>query len=147
MLKSSEAVDLLEIMFELCLKRKTAVLDKMGITEIEYNFFMQIARSPEMNIMKIAETMSLPQTRISRMTDKFLKKGLLKRELQKTDQRVVRLVYTDRGNEMYEFAIENKCIGENRIKEILKEEKYKEFKEILEQLIDNYTINNKKQMP
>jgi len=139
-LKKSEAVDLLEIMFNICLTRKTAVLDKMGINEVEYNFFMQLDKCLDMNIMQIAEAMKLPQTRISRMTDKFLKKGLLKRELQKTDQRVVKLVYTDKGNEMYNYAIENKCIGENRIKDILKEEKYIEFKKILKKLIDDYGL-------
>ncbi len=139
MLKTSEAVDLLQVMFDLCLKRKTAVLEKMEITETEYNFFMCIDRCNEMNIMQIAELLKLPQARISRMTDKFIKKLYIKRKAQKGDHRSVKLVLTEKGKEMHEYAIENKCIGETRIKNILKEEKYEEFKTLLRQLIDNYS--------
>ena len=138
LLKTSEAVDLLQIMFELCLKRKTAVLDKMGVNETEYNFFMCIDRCSDMNIMQITNLLNLPQTRISRMTDKLIKKGYLKRVIQEDDHRSVRIAFTEKGKEMYIYAVENKCMGETRIKSILKEDKYEVFKSLLQQIVDNY---------
>ncbi len=138
-LKTSEAVDLLQIMFDLCLKRKMDVLEKMGINETEYNFFMCIDKCNEMNIMQISNLLNLPQARISRMTDKFIKKLYIKRKAQKGDHRSVKLVLTPKGIEMHKYAVENKCIGETHIKNILKEEKYEEFKILLRKLIDNYS--------
>ena len=140
LLKTSEVVDLLQIMFDLCLKRKTAVLDKMGIYEIEYDFFMFLDKSNKLSIMQIANQMEISQPKVSRMTEKLIKKGYLKREMQENDQRSFKIAFTDKGKKMHLYAIENKCMGETRIKDILKEKKYKEFKSLLHQLIDNYTL-------
>ena len=139
-LNTSEVVDLLEVMFDLCLKRKTEVLNKMGINETEYDFFMFLYKENELSIMQIASQMKLAQPKVSRMTDKFIKKGYLKRLSQKNDQRSVKIVFTDKGKKMHNYAIENKCMGETRIKNILKEEKYEEFKSLLQQLIENYSM-------
>ncbi len=135
----SEAVDLLAVMFEICLKRKTIVLDRMGVTEMEYNFFMCLDKCNNLNIMQIANHMKLAQPKVSRMTDKLIKKGYLKRESQKNDHRSVKIVFTENGLQMYNYAVENKCMGEERIKSILNEEKYEEFKSLLQQLINNYS--------
>ena len=90
--------------------------------------------------MQISNQLNLAQPKVSRMTDKFIKKGYLKRSSQKSDQRSVKIVFTDKGKEMHTYAIENKCMGETRIKNILKEEKYYEFKSLLQQLIKNYSM-------
>jgi len=136
--KQSEAVDLLAVMFDICLKRKTAVLDRMGVTEKEYNFFMSLEKCSNLNIMQIANQMKLAQAKVSRMTDKFIKKGYIKRETQKNDHRSVKIVFTEEGVKMFKYAIDNKCMGEERIKSILKEDKYEEFKRLLRQLVEEY---------
>ena len=139
-LMTSEVVDLLQIMFDICLKRKTEILDKMGITELEYDFFMFLNNSNSLSIVQIANHMSLAQAKVSRMTEKFIKKGYIRREFKENDQRSVRLIFTDKGEKMYIYAIENKCMGETRIKNILKEEKYNKFKDILREIVDKYSI-------
>lgn len=139
-LNTSEVVDLLEVMFDLCLQRKTEVLNKMGINEMEYDLFMFLDKGNELSIMQIANQMKLAQPKVSRMTDKLIKKGYLKRTSQKNDQRSVTIAFTDKGKEMHIYAIENKCMGETRIKNILEEEKYEEFKSLLQQLIENYSM-------
>ena len=139
-LNTSEVVDLLEIMFDLCLKRKTEVLNKMGINEMEYEFFMFLYKGNELSIMQIANQMKLAQPKVSRMTDKLIKKGYLKRVSQENDHRSFKIAFTKKGRNMHIYAIENKCMGETRIKNILKEEKYEEFKSLLQQLIENYSM-------
>ena len=139
-LNTSEVVDMLEVMFNLCLKRKTEILDKMGINEVEYDFFMFLNSNNTLSIMQIANRLNLAQAKVSRMTDKFIKKQYLKRENQKNDQRSVRIIFTEKGKEMHKYAIENKCMGETRIKSILKDEKYEEFKSLLQQLIEKYNM-------
>ena len=137
---STEIVDMLEVMFNLCLKRKTEVLNKMGINEIEYDFFMFLKNNNNLSIMQISNQLNLAQAKVSRMTDKLIKKHYLKRESQKNDQRSVRILFTEKGEEMYKYAIENKCMGETRIKSILKDKKYEEFKNLLKLIIKNYKM-------
>ncbi len=70
-----------------------------GLTPVECNFLIHIKESP-LTMKDIAIKMNLSQSRATRIADSLEKKGIIERNLSKTDRRSFQISLTDKGSEI-----------------------------------------------
>lgn len=136
---TSEVVDLIHVLCRLCQKRNEIMFKKLKINQSEFDFFMSANEFTNLSINQIANRMELPQGNVSRIVDKLVKRGFLERIIL-SDKRSTTVSFTIRGKNKYTQAHENRCLGNEMIKNILENNGYETFKDSLKQIIDNYKI-------
>jgi DNA-binding MarR family transcriptional regulator len=137
---TSELVDLIHSLCSLCEKRNRIIYTELQLSDKEFEFFMQVNKFKNQSSKEISGMIDVPQATISRNINKLVNKGLLQRSHSQTDSRLVTIEYTDRGKSKYAYAYDNKCVGNNTIKKILKEKRYEELKAILQEIIQNFEV-------
>ena len=137
--RTSEVVDLIHLLCQLCQKRNKLMFKKLNIKDDEFSFFMSVKNLNKLNILQMANSMDLPQAKVSRIIEKLVKRGFLIKKTP-TDKRGVVVAFTNKGKEMYELAHDNKCLGNEALRNILKEDGYQEFKDLLNQIVENYEL-------
>ncbi|HBH48866.1 MAG TPA: hypothetical protein DDX98_09505 [Bacteroidales bacterium] len=137
---TSEVVDLIHTLCGLCQKRNQLMYKQLKINEREFDFFMHVSEFNGLSIKEIAALIDVSQSNVSRLVDKLVARGLIERIHQDTDHRIATVSYSIRGKTKYDYAFENKCIGNEAIKSILEESNYQQFKDLLQEIVENYEI-------
>lgn len=73
------------------------LLEPLGLTYPQYLVLLCLARSPEMGVGALSETLRLETNTLSPLLKRLETAGLIRRSRQSTDERRVRVELTDRG--------------------------------------------------
>ncbi len=75
-----------------------------GVTGAQLWAMQELSEKPGLRVGELANLMALHQSTASNMIDKLETGGILRKERNSTDQRVVRLFLTDKGTELLAAA-------------------------------------------
>lgn len=94
---SHEALKRFRQIFKAVQQHSQRVEQRCGLTSAQLWAVAELARRPGQRVSDIACAMSIHPSTASNLLDKLERKGILKKERQRDDQRVVRLTVTDSG--------------------------------------------------
>lgn len=80
------------------------VEEQSGVTGSQLWALATVTRSPGLRVSELARALAIHQSTASNLLDRLEARGLLRRERQRTDQRVVRLFPTARGKSIIAAA-------------------------------------------
>lgn len=86
-------------------QRHSAWIEKQcGVSGAQLWVMQELLETPELRVGEIAERLSIHQTTASNLVDALVKKGLAVKERNTVDQRVVKLVLSEKGNALINCA-------------------------------------------
>lgn len=94
---SHEALKRFRQIFKAVQQHSQRVEQRCGLTSAQLWAVAELAQHPGQRVSDIACAMSIHPSTASNLLDKLERKGILKKERQRDDQRVVRLTVTDSG--------------------------------------------------
>lgn len=128
-------IDLINQLKKKCISFDIDCMKKHNISDSEYNFFLIAFDCKKLNSKSIAEKMDLSLSRVSRIIDKLVNDGFIKRESNKKDRRIINIKLSKKGHDL-KTEIENFRIEcETRITESIPTSKLDTIKEGFEDII------------
>ncbi len=97
--QSHEALKRFRQIFKAVQQHSQRVEQRCGLTSAQLWAVAELARRPGQRVSEIAGAMSIHPSTASNLLDKLEKKGLVRKERQSDDQRVVRLTLTEQGRQ------------------------------------------------
>ncbi len=94
-----EALKRFRVIFKAVQNHSQWVETNCGVSSAQFWFMWELLKSPGMRVTEIAKAMAIHQSTASNLLEKLVKKGLVKRERNCKDQRVVSLYLTEAGDE------------------------------------------------
>lgn len=99
-----EALRQFRVIFSAVRQHFQAVEKACGVSGAQIWAMSALRQSPGMKVSELAQAMSIHTSTASNLLDKIEKAGLIRRERNSVDQRVVRLYLTDNGEKALEKA-------------------------------------------
>ena len=84
----------------ICKKKETELADEHGLFQAEFKCLRLFEVDGNMNNKEIAKRMRLSQSRLTRVMDGLVKKGYMKREIDNSDRRNMKLSLSRRGKNL-----------------------------------------------
>jgi DNA-binding MarR family transcriptional regulator len=81
----------------ICEEKEANLADKHGLFEAEFRCLRLFGVDENLNNKEIAKKMKLSESRLTRITDGLVKKGYMKREIDMSDRRQMKLSLSRRG--------------------------------------------------
>lgn len=133
--------NILELIYDLkkkCIINDDAFMVKEDLTQAEYHTLIAISTCKEINSNLLAKKMDLSLSRISRVIDKLVNRGLMSRIADSSDRRAIKLKLTARGTKLMNKIIEYRRSCEMKILKNVSEKELdlikKSFNTVLELL-------------
>ncbi|MEN8118734.1 MAG: MarR family transcriptional regulator [Bacteroidota bacterium] len=131
-----KVVDLLNQLKKKCLELDLICMKEHNISDSEYNFFLIVSDCKRLNSKSIAEKMGLSLSRTSRIIDKLVNNGLIERDHNIKDRRIINIRLSKKGIDL-KTKIDNFRIEcETRITENIPASKLNIIKESFEDIIN-----------
>ena len=127
--------DLITDLKVMCNARDQKLCDELSLSPAEFNFFASYDFSGKITSTGISKTLNLSVSRTSRVIDKLVKSGLLKRRTGSSDRRVVFLNLSQKGKDIVEHIDKNKAECEQNLIEKLSVEELQEAKDVVGKII------------
>lgn len=83
-----------------CEEREAAVIEESGLTGAEYVCFAALPSSGSIDGRGLARLAGLSPSRVSRVVEALTQQGLVRREVDPADRRVIRLAVSERGRRL-----------------------------------------------
>ncbi len=100
-------------------------LDKTGVYHAQHRLLMEISRSPEASQNDIARLMDVSAATVAVSLKKLEKRGYIKREIVQEDNRLNKIIVTEKGNKVVEQSKQIFDLADGKIFEgFTEEEKY-----------------------
>lgn len=134
-----EESTLLDLIFKLqkkCNLKNDAFIEKIEISQAEYNMFICLKNCKHFNSYSIAEKMNLSLSRVSRIIDKMVNKTYLTRNTNKVDRRAIDIKMTAKGKAILAQIVEHLDQREAEMVKQLKDAEILDIKSSLEKLIN-----------
>jgi DNA-binding MarR family transcriptional regulator len=99
--QNSDAFKLADLTFHLlahCREKEIRFAEKHGLTQAEFRCLRYFGTNECMNNKQISERMRLTQGRLTRIIDSLIIKNYLKREIDPSDRRFMRVNLSENGN-------------------------------------------------
>ena len=112
-------------------------LDETGVYQAQHRLLMIISRWPNLSQKKLAETMEVSTATIAVSLKKLEKAGLITKTMDETDNRLNRIVITDRGNQVVKHSKQIFQSTEKRVFEGFTEEEKSTLTDFMERLHTN----------
>ncbi len=84
----------------ICKKKETELADEHGLFQAEFKCLRLFEVDGNMNNKEIAKRMRLSQSRLTRVMDGLVKKGYMKRKIDNSDRRNMKLSLSRRGKNL-----------------------------------------------
>lgn len=133
----SESCPLLEMVFTLkkkCAEMDEKILEELNLHQSELLFFTTLGQCEELTSATLGKEMKLSPSRVSRIVDKLVNNGYLKRETASVDRRAIQLELTTKGREVYNRINEFRKSCEVGLMSVLSEQEATQFRTILEKI-------------
>jgi len=114
-----------------------AKLDEFGVTPVQYGILSCLWGKNGQTATEIAQKLCLDGSTITGILDRMENKGLLKRESDPNDRRAIRIVISDKGQQLQKPIGEVIEISNKQILDILLEEEQELFIESLKKIANN----------
>jgi len=128
---STEVVDLLCNLCRKCSDMHEELYSKIPLAASEFYFFLHMPKRKKYDIQFVTREMNLSQSKISRTVVNLVNHGYACRETDKEDKRMLNLCLTEKGLAMWDHVQKYKCTCEDRISELMDDEKKAVFTEYL----------------
>ena len=97
-------VQRLRVVFRSIQEHSRWVEKQCGVSAAQLWAMWELSSTPGLRVSELSKALAIHQSTASNMLDKLEKKGLVKRERDEVDQRVVRLYLTEAGWDLVEKA-------------------------------------------
>ena len=104
-MEESTIIDLIIELQKKCSLENDQFIEKLGISQAEYNMFICLKNCKHFNSYSVSEKMSLSLSRVSRIIDKMVTKGFLNRTTNKEDRRAIDIKMTKKGESILQNII------------------------------------------
>ena len=104
---SARLFTLLKLMTECCHDREILLAEKFGLSVPESRCLIALNLENCRNTSQIAEKMMIAKSRVTRIVDGLVSKGLIERIEDKQDRRFINVTLTPQGQELSEKFISN----------------------------------------
>jgi len=134
-----EESTIIDLIFELqkkCSLENDKFIEKLGISQAEYNMFICLKNCKHFNSYSVAEKMSLSLSRVSRIIEKMVNKGFLNRTTNKEDRRAIDIKMTKKGESILQSIIVFLQEREDYIENQLNDADISKIKSSFNKLID-----------
>ena len=84
----------------ICKKKETELADEHGLFQAEFKCLRLFGSDESLNNKEIAKRMRLSQSRLTRVMDGLVKKGYMKRKIDNSDRRNMKLSLSRRGKNL-----------------------------------------------
>ncbi|MFO7868258.1 MAG: MarR family winged helix-turn-helix transcriptional regulator [Bacteroidales bacterium] len=129
--------DLLQDLQKKCIENDEQLQKDLGLSMAEFHFIVASLTVPDLNIRKLQETMSVSQSRMSRIIDSLVNHNYICRETNTTDRRAIAIKFTPKGKEIVSKITEHKKKCEEKIEKVLSHEQKRQICNDLRFLIKN----------
>ena len=109
-----------------------------NLTSIEFNLLRACMNIGECTATQLAVLLPVDASRISRIVNGLVNKGLLVRQRQTYDRRVVMLRLSDEGHELTESLNQRLQLYDNRLMEGVSEEEMQAFIAVTQKILANH---------
>ena len=130
--------NVLELVYELknkCQNHDLEIMTEYNLSQAEYSFISALDLNEEIKSSVIANKLGLSVSRVSRIIDKLVKNGYLKRKINNNDRRAINLNLTTKGREVKTQIEVFRKECENKLLEQLPKDKIGLIKESLDLII------------
>jgi len=134
-----EESTIIDLIFELqkkCSLENDKFIEKLGISQAEYNMFICLKNCKHFNSYSVAEKMSLSLSRVSRIIEKMVNKGFLNRTINKEDRRAIDIKMTKKGENILQSIVVFLKEREDYIENQLNDADISKIKSSFNKLID-----------
>jgi DNA-binding MarR family transcriptional regulator len=135
-MKESTIIDLIFELQKKCSLENDKFIEKLGISQAEYNMFICLKNCKHFNSYSVAEKMSLSLSRVSRIIEKMVNKGFLNRTINKEDRRAIDIKMTKKGESILQSIVVFLKERENYIENQLNDADISKIKSSFNKLID-----------
>jgi DNA-binding MarR family transcriptional regulator len=100
---TAQAEKMAEVTFRLldqCQEKQERIAKSVGLTTAEFRLLRTFRDATDLNVGELARRMELSNSRLTRILDGLVEKGVVVREISHQDRRVVRVKLTDRGGDI-----------------------------------------------
>ncbi len=122
-------IDLIYQLKSKCASNDTEFISELNISQAEYNLFLGICHCEHLNSKDIAKETGLSTSRISRILDKAVKNGYLKRSIDPDDRRNIKLEITQKGEKIKKSIQDYRLGCEKMLQNYLSDDEIKLVKE------------------
>ena len=117
------------------IKKYKPFLDKLDLTYTQYITMMVLWEKKEVNVKELGESLFLDSGTLTPLLKKLETKGYIKRTRSKTDERVLIVSITKKGEELKKEAIKVPCEMQKNI--CINSSEAKELYDILYKILNN----------
>lgn len=129
-------IDLVCELKKKCVESDTQFSSELNLSDSEYNFIKALINCKDLESSSIAEKMNISLSRVSRIIEKMVKHGYIKRTINESDRRGIKLEITAKGEQLKQTVIAFRMSCEKRITEALEKEEVEALKRNLLTIID-----------
>ena len=113
-------------------------VEPYDLTPLEFNLLQFCLERGECTATQMAQVLPVDPARISRIVNKVVEQGLLRRRRLRSDRRVVMLTLTDEGNELALNISERVRAYNDRITRGISQRDMRTFESVTQRIIDNH---------
>lgn len=129
---------ILGIVYEM--KKKCTLIDqelmeRLNLSQSELQFFNSLDNCTGISSPKLAKSMGLSASRISRVVDKLVVNGYLDRNIDATDRRAITLCLTDAGKSIKNEIDKGRVECESRLLRVIPESDIEKFRDIIAKIV------------
>lgn len=108
---------------------------ELSMSRFELQALMLVGRSQNVTMGNLAQGMSAPVSTATGIVDRLVKKGLLKRDRNEEDRRIVTVTLTDNGKALLKELKDHFYKFLNRIRNLLSEEEFETGLQLVRKVI------------
>jgi len=117
---SSRLSESISLLFQNCLEKESRYTAKFGITVVEIRCINILHELGTLSVNQLAKQLSVTSSRVTRLSDGLIKKGLVIRQTSENDRRIYLLSLTKKGLKLACKAAEHhKSIHKEILNQIL----------------------------
>lgn len=123
--------EIISDLYRSCSENNLQLSEQLGLTEAEFDFFIASRKMTKLHCDLLSETMHLSASRISRIVEGLVQKGILLRESDSKDRRAIKIAFTPKGRRVRAKIEEARNCCELKVKQSFTEA---ELQQIAQQL-------------
>lgn len=135
-MEESTIIDLIFDLQKKCNTENDAFINKLDISQAEYNMFICLKNCKHFNSYSVSEKMNLSLSRVSRIIDKMVNKSYLTRTTNKIDRRAIDIKITAKGTGILQKIILYTKEREAQLEKQLSDNEIIEIKSSFKKLIE-----------
>jgi DNA-binding MarR family transcriptional regulator len=138
---------LAEVMFTLARTMKDGMTfdsDTAQLTVLQLQALIFVCKQESVTMTEVANKFKISLPTASALSDKLVNASLIKRENDKTDRRIVKLVLTEKGTALLTEAMKQRTIKIDKMLSYLPQKEKEQLLHIMKSLLQNIQKNNEK---